>query len=242
MIDIVSKTQLPILALTLMLFFGISISHSKGQDSLKTGKNFEFGLSFSIDNCFLTTDFPDKDKLYEEQIKSEANSVLGYHFGGTALYNINSRFTLRTDLLYNRVAFNRYVYVQGQDMVWNEAQYQSRMNYLSIPVRTSYRIWKGKYYSFFSLGLSTDIFLKAKARIKENPDSNDGETYFENIESDFKQIRLAALGSVGLGYKNENIHLIFEPIIRYSLSPVNKEERQFFVHSFGFQVGAVKSF
>jgi hypothetical protein len=118
-------------------------------------------------------------------------------------------------------------------------------NSIDIPVQMGYELGNGRFHVNISAGASINIVSKQKGSvIVENGLAANISASTTKADYKYKtNAGVSFLGSASVYYKvNESLHLMLEPYIRYSLSPITKSEITFKqkTHTAGLRIGIRK--
>ncbi len=106
--------------------------------------------------------------------------------------------------------------------VAGDGKIKYNFHFLEIPLRINYRISDKKFFSYLTTGLSVNFFLgdKSKSWI-HNENGEDVQLKGNSGIRDFNTVRVGIIGGLGLGYRiSSKTNLRFEPLFRYSLTPL----------------------
>jgi hypothetical protein len=210
-----------------------------GQTSELESKKIVVGLTFSPDYCYRTL----KSNPSEQWLIDEQNSYqipkFGFTTGLNAILKFNQSIALEFGIQFSDKGMQtKNIKVEQADpdqsipeSFHNEWHYY----YIDLPVKANYFILKRNLKLFVSAGISTNIFLVQK-RVKNefNPDKT--STYF--MSEGFNRLNIVVLLGTGIDYYiTEKLNLRFEPIFRYSLTPLNNETIKDYQYSIGANFG-----
>lgn len=106
--------------------------------------------------------------------------------------------------------------------------------YLGIPIKLNYYLIRKKVHIFVTTGVSTDFFLDANKKSElEFEDRVEVQTY-RYEENNFNNVSFIGLVGLGMEYKiSQRFQLQFEPVIRYSFTPLDNTPLKEYLYSFG---------
>jgi hypothetical protein len=194
--------------------------------------------------------------------RRKASTGIHYAFSAGARYTkvFGSGISFRTGLNYSQInerfiAFNgfvleRFVQVNGVgDTIANyttaTVQYKRSTNIyrsIDIPLQAGFELGNGKFHTNLSAGAFINIISKQTGNIVE-PNGNviDLSSNKPNSKYQYRSnVGVSFLGTASVYYKlNKNLHLMAEPYIRYSLSPLTKPDITFKqkFHTAGLRMG-----
>ncbi len=225
------------------------------------GNKKYFELYGGPDYIFKT--YSDTGNAYIAQRK--ASTGIHYAFSAGLRYTrvFGSGISFRTGINYSQInerfiAFNGFVLehvVQVNsigDTIANytaaSVQYKKSTNVyrtLDIPIQAGFEFGNGRLHTNISAGALVNIFSKQTGNAVE-PNGNIINLSSSKTSSQYQyksNVGISFLGSVSIYYKvNEKLHLMAEPYIRYSLSPMTKDEITFSqkFHTVGMRFGLRK--
>jgi hypothetical protein len=204
--------------------------------------------------------YADTGEAYIAQRKASTGIHYAFSAGVRYTKNFGSGVSFRTGLNYSQInerfiAFNGFVlerFVQVNsigDTIANyttaTVQYKKSTNIyrsIDIPIQGGFEFGNGKLHTNLSAGAIINISSKQTGNAVE-PNGNviDLSSAKANSTYQYKSnVGVSFLGSVSVYYKlNEKLHLMAEPYIRYSLSPMTKSEITFSqkFHTAGLRLG-----
>jgi hypothetical protein len=212
---------------------------------------------------YIFKSYADTGNIYIAQRK--ASTGIHYAFSAGVRYTkvFGSGISFRAGLNYSQInerfiAFNGYVLervVQVNsigDTIANyttaSVQYKKSNNVyrtIDIPIQAGFEFGNGKLHTNLSAGAMINISSKQTGSALE-PNGNVIDLSGPKTSSKYKyksNVGVSFLGSVSVYYKlNEKLHVMAEPYIRYSLSPMTKDEITFSqkFHTIGMRFGLRK--
>jgi hypothetical protein len=194
--------------------------------------------------------------------RRKASTGIHYAFSAGVRYTkvFGSGISFRTGLNYSQInerfiAFNGFVlerFVQVNsigDTIANyttaTVQYKKSTNIyrtVDIPIQAGFELGNGKFHANLSAGALINITSKQTGNIVE-PNGNVIDLSSKKTNSKYlyrSNVGVSFLGSASVYYKlNKNLHLMAEPYIRYSLSPLTKPDITFKqkFHTAGLRIG-----
>jgi hypothetical protein len=212
---------------------------------------------------YIFKSYADTGEAYIAQRK--ASTGIHYAFSAGVRYTkvFGSGVSFRTGLNYSQInerfiAFNGFVlerFVQVNsigDTIANyttaSVQYKKSTNVyrtIDIPIQAGFEFGNGKFHTNLSAGALVNISSKQTGSAVD-PSGNviDLSSAKANSKYQYKSnVGVSFLGSVSVYYKvNEKLHIMAEPYIRYSLSPMTKDEITFSqkFHTAGLRFGLRK--
>jgi hypothetical protein len=109
------------------------------------------------------------------------------------------------------------------------SKYTDNFHYIGFPVKVNFIVGKKKVRFFTSVGLITDILVKATSTtdLKENGSTQHGRPYDET--SNVNRVNLSPVLSAGIDYKiNDKMNLRVEPAFRFgALSVINGSIKEY---------------
>jgi hypothetical protein len=194
--------------------------------------------------------------------KRKASTGIHYAFSAGVRYTkvFGSGMSFRTGLNYSQInerfiAFNGFVlerFVQVNsigDTIANyttaTVQYKKSTNVyrtIDIPIQAGFEFGNGRLHTNLSAGALINISSKQTGyAVEPNGTVVDLSSAKANSKYQYKSnVGVSFLGSVSVYYKlNEKLHVMAEPYIRYSLSPMTKSEITFSqkFHTAGLRLG-----
>ena len=215
------------LILVLLSFTALSqVSKSSSE------KKFSIGVAFSPDYSFRRLHSTNEESDFLKDTRNQFESAkFGYTTGLVAKYRLNRSLALESGLKLSDKGENYvmrkedFVFVDGLSTEEDPAipeKYKTNYHfyYLGLPVKLNYIFLERKVNLFVSAGFSTDFFLEGKQSSVFHFEDKVEESSF-SMEGDFKKITFTGLAGFGMETQiSRMIHIQFEPIFRYSFTPL----------------------
>jgi hypothetical protein len=212
---------------------------------------------------YIFKSYTDTGNTYIAQRK--ASTGIHYAFSAGVRYTkvLGSGISFRTGINYSQInerfiAFNGFVlerFVQVNsigDTIANyttaTVQYKKSTNVyrtIDIPIQAGFEFGNGRLHTNLSAGALVNISSKQTGNAVD-PSGNVIDLSSTKASSKYQyksNVGVSFLGSVSIYYKlNEKLHIMAEPFIRYSLSPMTKSEITFTqkFHTVGLRFGLRK--
>lgn len=233
--------KLALNVILILLYFSASSQVSKSSNE----KKFSIGLAFSPDYSFRKLHSANDEFDFLKDTRNQLESAkFGYTTGLVAKYQLNRRFALESGLKFsdkgekNEMRKEDFVtvdgfYTENDPSIPEKYKTNYHYYYLGIPLKVNYTFLERKVKLFISAGFSTDFFLEGKQssvihfedRIEKSRNS---------IEADFNKITFSGLAGFGMETQlSSRVHIRFEPIFRYSFTPVFDTPLKAYLYSVG---------
>lgn len=175
--------------------------------SLVNAQDVSFGLKAGVNYGKMKSSDSDENKYVDP--------VIGPHFGIVADIPIDEKFSVQPELLYSSTG-----YKISYSMEYWEAEYNGKLNYVSIPIMGKYKLKDGLYIEagpYFGYLLSAKEDGESSDTFKATLYSYDNE----DVKEYFKSLDIG-LG-IGAGYQLEN-GLYFNARYTLGLIDINNED------------------
>lgn len=107
-------------------------------------------------------------------------------------------------------------------------------NYLGIPLKLNYYVIQKKVGVYLIGGIKSDFFLNAKYRAYLEFEGREEIHTQKQKDVDFNKVNLIGLAGFGIDYKiAQRLKLRFEPIFRYSFTPIVDSDLKEYLYSVG---------
>jgi hypothetical protein len=148
----------------------------------------KFGVKAGLNLANMTA--KDNDQIYSKDYKSKA----GYHFGVTAEFAVNEKFSIEPALLFSTKGFKLEDTYSGHSY-----KVTANLNYLEIPINALYKMDLGGTKLFVSAGPYLGYALSGKAKTTSSG-SPDEETTIKIGSGTDKDIKAIDFGlNIGAG-------------------------------------------
>lgn len=213
-----------LLILALFTFSLYAKDNPKKETSPSDFKRFQIGINISPDVCFRTLKNVSAGSIgdYIIKIRKEDEIVKpSYTAGLNVAFNIKKFVGLETGVQYSNKGYQtkmedlEFAYPNPNNP--NKAKFIYNFHCIDIPIKANFTIGKKKVRFFTSVGLTTNIFIKA---------TSTGVLVYSNhtkretipISYNYKKVNISPLISVGIDYKiNSRMNLRVEPTFRYGV-------------------------
>ena len=228
------KKQL--ITVILLLLSAITFGQSSEK---KSEKSILLGLTFSPDYCYRTLKYDPTDEWFADYRNEIEIPKFGYTTGINAVFQINQSIALESGILFSdKGQQTKKLGVDQEDpdqTIPDQIQNNWHYYYLNIPIKLNYFFKKGDLRIFISPGISANIFiLQKRVKYEFNPD----EQYTYYTTEGFNKLNIEAVFGTGLDYNITKILVLrFEPIFRYSLTPLGNSEIKRYQYSMGANFG-----
>ena len=225
--------------ITTIIILTTYVSFGQTSDAISTGK-IALGLTFSPDYSYRTLISESSFRWLTELRDSTEIPKFGYTTGLSLIYKFKDRILLETGLCLSD---------KGEKTKIKELDYgetdptfptdRITLNYhyyyLDLPIKANYIVLKGNVQIFVSAGLSTNIFLFQRTKIKfEGSDESDASSSFDGMT----RLNFAFLLGAGIDYKiNKMLNIRAEPIFRHSITPIVNAPIKQYQYSCGVNFG-----
>ena len=232
---------------SLILLSMLVLAQSK--ENISTRKLY-VGVSFSPDYSYRRLYSPDDDSFVD--LRNEAESPrFGFTTGIVISYQISNRFVLESGILFSDkgdkygfviddlISFDDFGnIITGRDI--NDPlipeKHTSKYHYyfLGIPLKMNYYFLKKNVGLFMSIGVSTDYLIDAKHTSKSEFKDRTEKIIKPFNNADFNRVNIVGLVGFGIDYKiTHRIKFQFEPVFRYSFTPLVNTSLKGYLYSFG---------
>ncbi len=208
-----------------------------------TNKKFSFGLNFSPDNTYRRL-HSDYDNFVEFGNKTES-ARFGFTTGMVSCYQLSFRFALESGLQFSDKGFKYEatkqdfyygdgIYVEEDPAMPDKWKTIYHHYYLGIPLKLNYYVLQKGVKLFLSAGFSTDFYVGNQSKTTwEFSDRTETETY-QMKDKGFNMVNFTGLAGFGIETDiSKRVHFRFEPIFRYSFTPVADGLMKDYLYSVG---------
>jgi hypothetical protein len=237
--------------------FGQEIEKSKSSSDLK---RIHLGVNISPDYCNRILKNNKRDPIISSinDNRDKQEQKLGYSLGTNLCYNYSKDLGIELGFQYSNKGYmnrlkaaeiplgldpNNQIYgiiatpnglVTGVDIV----KYIYNLHYLDIPFRAILSFGKKRIRFVTSVGITTNIFLKATQTQVLEFENGDIKRYEpQDWERDYKTFNISPTVSIGLDYKISNkLNLRVEPTFRYGLLKISDASISNYLWSGGFNI------
>ncbi len=230
-------------ALGALLFSSIAFSQEVPHTAPATTKKIQIGINFSSDYCdskiVNSNGNSNLDGIVESFEKLQIGKF-GYSTGVNLSYNVSNRFGLEAGIQYSNKGFATekmdlffgdqidprygFTYDSISGSTPSGAQSLYSYHYLDIPLRAYWIVGEKRMKFIASLGVTTNILLKATQTFKIKYDNGDTEVKTTEQSYDYRAINISPTASVGIVYRLSNsFDLRLEPTFRYGVIKINDE-------------------
>jgi len=225
-------------ALIVILIFLSVISYAQ-EGELKSKKPIFLGFSFSPDYCYRSLRYNSTDEDFANYRNEIEIPKFGFTTGINAIFILNKSIAMEIGInLSDKGQQIEKIEISQEDtnhLIPDQIHNIWHYYYIDIPIKLNYFIIKGNLKIFVSPGISCNIFLTQK-RVKSefNPDNK----YIYFTTEGFNKLNIAVIFGAGLDYSiTKKLNLRFEPIFRYSLTPLDDFEIKRYQYSVGANFG-----
>lgn len=226
---------------TVMAMMIVSFA-TRGQESKMTNASNDFsrlliGVNISPDYCYrvLNSSSEGSAAIITGLRNDQEEPKFGYTLGINVTYNINRHFGFEAGIQYSNKGYaNKELVLTYGDFIdprygftyttSNGSPTPSKIKflfnhiYLDLPLRAVYSVGKKRLRFLASMGLTTNIFLKATTTIVGKYENGDNSRKTQDQPYKYKIINLSPSISLGADYKiSKKINLRAEPTFRYGL-------------------------
>ena len=210
-----------------------------GQDTLKLTVSTElkrllFGVNISPDYCYRTLKNNNGSSTSSMGIdlwnKNEEPKI-GYTTGLNVCYNISKNLGIELGVQYSNKGYEfkkidykvdpHYGFVYGTNLtgVSIKVKFINNYIYLDVPLRAIFSFGEKRIHFITSIGVTTNILLKATQTAVWEFESGDTKRETHNQQRyDFKTLDISPTVSAGVDYRISNkMNLRVEPTFRYGL-------------------------
>jgi len=213
-----------------------------GQDTLQKATTTEFkrllfGVNISADYCYRTLKNNNGNSTTSSIIdlrdKSE-EPKLGYTAGLNICYNFSKHLGIEAGLQYSNkgYAFKNseltfadmidprygFIYPGNGGVGPKKVKFIYNHIYLDVPVRVIFSFGEKRIQFVTSVGLTTNIFIKATQTSIFEYENGDTKRETNDQQYNFRSINISPILSAGIDYRiNHRINLRVEPTIRYGI-------------------------
>ncbi len=222
-----------LILLTLLIpLFGKAQNHTSSNKS-----KFSVGANFSPNYSNYHMSEPDSKDFNG----IDWNAAFGFNTGMSARFTLLKKWEIEIGIQYSRQAwgFKNLDIVTETIETIGTGNVQYRFNYIEAPLRVNYHFIDKKIFCYVTAGASFNQFLDAKTKVWNNYYSGEEEVVKEDLETiGYNKSVVALLGGFGVGYHfNNKLSLRFEPLFRYSLTPLLDGPIERHNYSIGGQFG-----
>ncbi|MFA7273859.1 MAG: outer membrane beta-barrel protein [Crocinitomicaceae bacterium] len=211
------------------------------QDSLVKKSKFSFGVNFSPNYSSNTLNYDKQWQPYVDAVQQNEKPAFGFNTGLSARYHVLDKLELELGVQYARQtrSFKSIALTDMNGQPLGKVDFQNRFNYLEIPVRVNYLLIKNKFFGYITAGASLNVFLNDQAKSWLTFDSGYKEVQTAPTGYLFiNKSTISLIGGFGIGYHlSDKLNIRFEPLFRYSLTPVAEAPIKQHNYSVGGQVG-----
>jgi len=213
---------------------------SNGQeDELKFKKSILLGLTFSPNYCYRTLRYDQSDEDFANYRNEIEIPKFGFTTGINSIFRFNKSLAIELGMLFSdKGQQTKKIEITQEDpdnTIPDNIHNSWHYYYIDIPIKLNYFIIKGNLNLFVSPGISGNIFLTQK-RVKSEFNPDNEYTYF--MSEGFNKLNIAIILGAGLDYLiTKKLNLRFEPIFRYSLTPLDNFKIKRYQYSIGANFG-----
>jgi Outer membrane protein beta-barrel domain len=228
--------QLLILALILLSNVGFG-QETKETKSLDNGKRLFIGANVSADYCYRTlkNDYGGSIGNLIIDLRNDTEvPKLGYTAGLDLCYNIHKNIGIELgvqysnkgysfsslDLYYGDMRDDRYGFTYDSNGASSPINIKIIYNhiYFDVPLRAILSFGEKKVRFVTSIGVATNILLKATNTIILEYQNEDTKKQTQELNYDFNKVNFSPMISIGVDYKvGKKINLRAEPTFRYGV-------------------------
>ena len=214
-------------------------------------KKLYVGVSFSPDYSYRRLYLSDDDYSFVDLRNKAESPRFGFTTGIVISYQISNRFVLESGILFSdkgdkyEVVIDDFIsfddfgnIITGRDI--NDPlipeKHTSKYHYyfLGIPLKMNYYFLKKNVDLFISAGVSADYFINYKTKTKLEFKDRIEKNSKTHDSTDFNKVNIIGLVGFGIDYKVTNrIKFQFEPVLRYSFTPLVNAPLKEYLYSFG---------
>lgn len=220
---------------------------SQSTDTLRTRK-FSIGINFSPDYSYRRLYLEDDEFGFVEHRNETESPRFGFTTGLTASYHLNSRFALESGLQFSDKGdkyeaskedfyYGDGFYIEDDPAIPDNWKTISHYYYLGIPLKLNYYVLQKGVKLFFSAGFSTDFYVGNQLKTTwEFSDRTERDTNKMETE-DFNKVNITGLAGFGIEADiSKRVRFRFEPIFRYSFTPIIDATMKGYLYSIGANV------
>jgi hypothetical protein len=230
-----------------ILFFTICVSAQSNQND--SDKKYSIGINFSPDYSFRKLSAENDDLGLVEKLNKMESPKLGFTGGLVSLYRFNERFVIETGIQLSDkgerheesnltwVTPDDDIYTVNDPAIPSSFKINYKYYYLGVPLKLNFYLIRRKLNLFIVAGGAVDFLMKAKIRSTlEFQDRKETHTSTQD-EDYFNKVNFVGLAGFGIDYKiSQRFQLRFEPIFRYSFTPVVDSDLKENLYSAGANV------
>jgi len=200
-------------------------------------KRLLFGLNISPDICYRTLKNNDgsssssmtidlRDKNEEPKFGYTAGLNLRYNFSkhlgieAGVQYSNKGYASKKIELTFGDMIDPRYgfVYTNNGTAEPTKAKFLYNFNYLDLPVRAIFSFGEKRIHFVTSIGVTTNIFIKAIQTSVLEYENGDTKRETQNYPDEFKSLNISPTVSAGVDFRISNkLNMKVEPTFRYGL-------------------------
>jgi hypothetical protein len=230
----------------IILFWGMIFSlNSNSQNTLEKSpspfRKTQIGLNVSPDFCYRMLRNHDKTQSTNDAIKAWDRLDMckfGYTLGLNASKYFSKCFSIETGLQFSNKGFatkkliNSYMsidsvtglpeFIPGSGNMSISTKFYYNFYYLDIPIRTIFKFGKKKIQFISSIGLTTNILLKANQTMVDEYQDGRKEHQRMKIQYNFNSLNLSPNIGTGIEFKiNNKSNLRIESMLRFGIRRIN---------------------
>ncbi len=210
----------------------------------KINRKLSIGISFSPDYAYRNLYLENDEYDFVGGRNESEKPRFGYTTGLVAKYQFRRRLAIESGIQFSDKGFK----IKGtiEDFVtsegttpYNDPSIPDKYKFdycfynIGIPVKLNYYFLQKKVGLFVSGGFSSDFFLSGKTKYKlEFRDRTEKNSY--SADENFNKINFTGIAGVGLKTMiSQKLHLQFEPVLRYTFTPLFNTDLKQYQYSIG---------
>lgn len=216
----------------LFFFFVLTSISSYGQETPASDfKRFQIGVNFSPDVAYRLLAVEKGANIppsFAKNFDTLEIPKFGYTGGITFCYNIKSFVGIEVGVQYSNKGYqskkqnlldSMSLNNHGQlELFYISSKYAYNFHYIDIPVKVNFTVGKKKVRFFSSVGLVTNILVKATYTSIIEKGSNTKTSTTDKFPVDFNRVNFSPMLSLGIDYKiNDRMNLRVEPTFRFGV-------------------------
>ncbi len=234
-----------ILILLLLVFnFGFSGIAQEG----KKESRLSLGILVSPDYSYRTLVSQVSNSFVKESRDELEKAKVSYTTGLFLKYKLSEKFTLESGAqfsdkgekeYYNSTDFDTVdddIFQPDDPWIPNEKTTVYHYQYIDIPIKLNWYLYREKYRIFISAGMSANFFLNAKMVNRLKFDDRE-DILSGKMDYNFRPLNWAAIAGAGIEYFFPNrIGVRIEPVFRHSVTAVEDSSLKEYPYSFGINL------